>query len=350
MSEFWLASAVLTLIALGFLAVPLWREWRRSGQWSVAPLAAAFLLVPVAFGLYFQVRTWVPAPAVGSSPAEQMVAQLAARLKQSPDDPTGWRMLGKSYLVLGDPVRARDAYREAWSRSPDHDNDLKLSLAEAEAQADRSSLKGEAGKLVEEVLAAEPTNPRALWYGGFAAYDQGNEALARTRWTALLATNPPDEIKSVLAQFGVTAPAGATAPAAALSAENAGGAATATATAGTTAGATGPVIKLNVKLGTGVSTASLGPNASLFIFARAPGGGPPVAVIRQPISAVPGEFTLSDANSMIPGRSLKDFPQLTVVARLSASGQPIQQPGDLYAETQVAPGTTADLVIDQVAK
>jgi cytochrome c-type biogenesis protein CcmH len=343
MSGFWLASAVLTLIALGFLAVPLWREWRRSGQWSVGPLAAAFLLVPVAFGLYFQVRTWAPAPPAGSSPAEQMVAQLAARLKQSPDDPTGWRMLGKSYLVLGDPVRARDAYREAWSRSPDHDNDLKLSLAEAEAQADRSSLKGEAGKLVEEVLASEPTNPRALWYGGFAAYDQGNEALARTRWTALLATNPPDEIKSVLAQFGVTAPASA-APAVAgsLSAENAGGTAT--------AGATGPVIKLNVKLGTGVSTASLGPNASLFIFARAPGGGPPVAVIRQPISAVPGVFTLSDANSMIPGRSLKDFPQLTVVARLSASGQPIQQPGDLYAEAQVAPGATADLVIDQVAK
>jgi cytochrome c-type biogenesis protein CcmH len=343
MTQFWLASAVLTLIALGFLGVPLWQQWRRSGQWSVGPLAACFLLVPVAFGLYFQVRTWVPAAPAGNSPAEQMVAQLAARLEQSPDDPTGWRMLGKSYLVLGDAARARDAYREAWARSPEHDNDLKLSLAEAEAQADRSSLQGDAGKLVEEVLQSEPSNPRALWYGGFAAYDQGNEALARTRWTALLAMNPPDEIRSVLAQFGVTAPEGAAAtPAAPLSAESASGV--------PPAAAEGPVIKLNIKLGTGVSTASLGPNASLFIFARAPGGGPPVAVIRQPISAVPGEFTLSDANSMIPGRSLKDFPQLTVVARLSASGQPIQQPGDLYAEAQVAPGATADLVIDQVAK
>ncbi len=110
------------------------------------------------------------------------------------------------------------------------------------------------------------------------------------------------------------------------------------------------MIKLNVKLGDGVSTASLGANASLFIFARAPGGGPPVAVIRQPVSSIPGEFTLSDANSMIPGRSLADFPKLTVVARVSASGQPIQQPGDLFAQAEVAPGSTADLVIDQVVK
>lgn len=343
MSQFWPAAAILTLIALGFLAVPLWQQWQRTGRWSLGPLAAAVLLVPIAFGLYFQVRTWAPSPAEGNSPAAKMVAQLAARLKQNPNDPAGWRMLGKSYLVLGDPVRSRDAYREAWARSPEHDDDLKLSLAEAEALSDRETLKADAGKLVDEVLASQPKNPKALWYGGLAAIEQGNEALARTRFTALLAMNPPDEIKRVLIdQFGLTDPA--------QSAAAASAAAPAAQAAPSTPSAAGPVIKLNVKLGAGISTASLGPNASLFIFARAPGGGPPVAVIRQPISAVPGEFTLSDANSMIPGRSLGDFPKLTVVARLSASGQPIQQAGDLYAQAEVAPGATADLVIDQVVK
>jgi cytochrome c-type biogenesis protein CcmH len=98
--------------------------------------------------------------------------------------------------------------------------------------------------------------------------------------------------------------------------------------------------------------ADLGPAAQLFIIARAPEGGPPIAVIRRPPSAVPGEFSLSDANSMIQGRSLAAYPELTVVARLSRSGQPTAQPGDWQAEAVVRPGDsqTVALVIDQVVQ
>jgi cytochrome c-type biogenesis protein CcmH len=95
---------------------------------------------------------------------------------------------------------------------------------------------------------------------------------------------------------------------------------------------------------------AVGPQAALFVFARAPGGGPPVAVIRQSVNTVPGSFTLSDANSMLPGRSLADFPELALVARLSASGQPIEQSGDLFAEATYRQGDQGpvELIIDQV--
>ncbi|MBN1238312.1 MAG: c-type cytochrome biogenesis protein CcmI, partial [Gammaproteobacteria bacterium] len=91
---------------------------------------------------------------------------------------------------------------------------------------------------------------------------------------------------------------------------------------------------------------------ALFIFARAPNGGPPVAVIRESAASLPGEFVLSDANTMLPGRSLADFPELNLVARVSASGQPTEQPGDLYAEQSYRPGGegTVDLVIDRVVQ
>jgi cytochrome c-type biogenesis protein CcmH len=97
---------------------------------------------------------------------------------------------------------------------------------------------------------------------------------------------------------------------------------------------------------------ALGPNAQLFIIARAPEGGPPIAVIRQPASALPGEFSLSDANSMIAGRSLSAYPEITVIARLSRSGQPTAQPGDWEAQAVVRPtgGATVALVIDQVVQ
>ena len=111
-------------------------------------------------------------------------------------------------------------------------------------------------------------------------------------------------------------------------------------------------IRLRIRLGEDINANALdNPGAALFLFARAPEGGPPVAVIRETVSAIPGEFSLSDANNMLPGRSLADFDALTVVARISLSGEPTEQAGDLYGEIQYragADGGLLDLVIDQV--
>ena len=75
-------------------------------------------------------------------------------------------------------------------------------------------------------------------------------------------------------------------------------------------------------------------------------------MIRAPPTAVPGEFTLSEANSMIQGRSIANYQEVTVVARLSASGQPAEQPGDWFAQAVVRPaeGNPVALVIDQVVQ
>lgn len=333
---FWILAATLGAAAAAFLILPLWRERERSGNWSIAGLIVSLATVPVAFAVYLNVSTWrAEEPSVQAPPEQiEMVARLAARMVESPDDVEGWLLLGRSYMVLGQYVLARQAYSEAWARTPIPDNELKLSFAEASILTDRASLGGEAGRLVEEVLEADPGNQGALWYGGLVAMELGRQDMACSRWSALLAANPPPEVADVLstsieslscgpATAAVPAPAGA---------------------------ADGPTIALNVRLGESRSIESLGPQAALFIFARAPGGGPPVAVIREPVSAIPGEFTLSDSNTMLPGSSLADFPELSLVARLSTSGQPTEQPGDLYAEASYVRDTegTVELVIDQV--
>jgi cytochrome c-type biogenesis protein CcmH len=216
------------------------------------------------------------------------------------------------------------------------DNDLKLEYAEAQVLNDRAALSGEAGKLFEEVVAAEPDNAKALWYGGLAALEAGREDDVKARWTKLLRLDPPEEVAQIVRQQLAALGAPATG-------QGAGG----------EAAPSGPSIKLAVSLGPGRRVADLGPNAALFIFARAPGSvGPPLAVIRKPADAVPGEFTLSDANSMIPGRSLADFEELDLVARLSKNGQPSAQPGDWQAQTSFKPkdGGSVALVIDQVVQ
>ena len=50
----------------------------------------------------------------GAAPdPKAMVAGLAARLKDNPDDPAGWQRLIRAYTVLGDRAQAQDAMRQA---------------------------------------------------------------------------------------------------------------------------------------------------------------------------------------------------------------------------------------------
>lgn len=74
---------------------------------------------------------------------------------------------------------------------------------------------------------------------------------------------------------------------------------------------------------------TLGADDTVFVIARAPGGGPPLAVKRLKASALPAQFRLDDGDAMMPGRTLSGAAEVQLLARLSASGNPIRQPGDI---------------------
>jgi len=340
-SGFWAGAAVLTILALAFLLLPLFGERRRNGRWSAFAVLASLATIPAAVSVYLAVTSFDPDAGLGASPEERaMVARLAAKLVDNPDDVAGWRLLGRSYMVLGEYGLGRQAYIEAWNRTPAPDNDLKLSLGEALFLTDRASITGDAGRLIEEVLAAEPDNQRALWYGGLAAAEADRFDVARARWTRFLAFNPPEEvagtIRTLLAQLPETSAAS--------------GAGDAAQNRGETPLPQSFSLELKISVAAGMPLETVGPGAALFVFARAPGERAPVAVVRQSVDALPGTFALSDANVMIAGRSLASFPELSLVARISLSGQPAEQSGDLYAEMTYRRGDDPKvaLAIDRV--
>jgi cytochrome c-type biogenesis protein CcmH len=118
---------------------------------------------------------------------EGMVAKLAARLEKEPDDVAGWVQLGRSYMVLNQPEKARDAFARAAKLKPG-DTALKEQYAEAiVAAAGDGQLPEAATALWHEVLDAEPQNPDALWYVGLAEAAAGRPDTARELWTRLLA-------------------------------------------------------------------------------------------------------------------------------------------------------------------
>ncbi|MGE5128168.1 MAG: tetratricopeptide repeat protein [Sphingomonadaceae bacterium] len=99
--------------------------------------------------------------------------------------------------------------------------------------------------------------------------------------------------------------------------------------------------------------ATLRGSDTVFVIARAPGGsGPPLAVKRFAASDLPANFRLDESDAMMPSRSLAGASEVEIVARLSASGDAIRQPGDLEsAVVRTKTGATdVTLVIGEARK
>lgn len=121
-----------------------------------------------------------------------MVARLAARLEDEPDDLEGWRRLGRSYGVLGEAELAKEAYARAAALAPD-DPAVLAEYAEAIAQAAPAGapVPAEAVAVFRRLHAIDADNPVVLWHLGLAAAQAGNAAEARAFWDRLLALLPP---------------------------------------------------------------------------------------------------------------------------------------------------------------
>lgn len=105
------------------------------------PAVAAAPARPEAGGMPSQETVTAAAQAAADASPEQrramidaMVERLAARLEQQPDDAEGWARLARSYIVLQQPDKAREAYARAVKLRPD-DAALRQALADATAAA-----------------------------------------------------------------------------------------------------------------------------------------------------------------------------------------------------------------------
>jgi cytochrome c-type biogenesis protein CcmH len=123
---------------------------------------------------------------------ESMVARLAARLEDEPDDLDGWRRLGQAYGVLGENDQARDAFERAAALTP-NDPDVLAQYAEAIAQASPpgAPVPVDAVAVFRRLLALDRDSPVALWHLGLAASQNGYAAEARELWGRLLILLPP---------------------------------------------------------------------------------------------------------------------------------------------------------------
>lgn len=139
-------------------------------------------------------------PRMSPAQIDAMVAKLAERMKDTPDDPKGWLMLARSYRSLGRYEQAAEAYGKA-EKLVNDDPDLLASYAETLAMASGKGLKGKATELVQRALKIDPKHGHSLFLAGAAAMDAGDRKQAIAYWEALLPqVEPGSEIEQMLRQ------------------------------------------------------------------------------------------------------------------------------------------------------
>jgi cytochrome c-type biogenesis protein CcmH len=292
----------------------------------MAAVAAGVAIPLVSILLYLTVGTpnaLLPQPAGGDGHGitrqqiEGMVDRLAARMTENPEDVTGWAMLGRSYAVLDRYPEAVSAYANAVRRSPP-DAQLLADYADALAVAQGRRLQGEPERIIAQALKVDPKNVKALALAGTVAFEKKDFKGAIAQWRKILEVVPPDSdmadsIRDSIADAeklsGGTAKAQPVPRPAAASAP----------------GAVSGTVRLAPALAPRVAPAD-----TVFVFARAADGPRmPLAVIRKQVRELPAAFTLDDTMAMATGMKLSDHPRVIVGARISKSGSPTPQPGDL---------------------
>jgi len=218
---------------------------------------------------------------------DTLVGPLKARLEREPNDVDGWVLLGRSYHFL-----------QNW-------NEATAAFAKARALG----WKGEAPAITADAtVAADSKAP-----GDIAPISQGDGAQAMFQGVQEAVEQQAQTLRN---------------PEPVAEKNNA-------------------TITASVSVETALAK-KFGAESVVFIFVR-PATGPrmPLAVVRKRLGDLPATIELSDAQAMMPEHQLSSATAVIVGARISASGSPTSQPGDIevLSDTLAPAGQHIQLVL-----
>ena len=320
-------------------------DLRQQGRWTVWLLAVAIPIL--SFGLYFQFGEYgvIKNPALAEVPSDkQAQTQLSnlsiaevenlikQRIRKNPEDAEGWFILGKTYMAQQKFDKAITAYQRTYDLVGEEPG-VMFSLADALAMQNDGAMQGEPEQLVIRGLEISPQDPTGLWLAGLAAEQRQDYKSAHASWTRLLPLIQDDpaskaEIRELIQVLEQRYPQ--------LTAAVSGG----------------RVLNLSISLSDSIRQLAA-PGDSVFVYAKAMDGPPmPLAVKRLSVRDLPAQVSLSNDDAMIPNMNLSAFARVIVGARVSISGNPVAQPGDLFVESggidSSNPPPKIELSIDQV--
>lgn len=145
-------------------------------------------------------------------PLDNLVAQVEAHLEKNPDDGRGWEVVAPVYMRFGrfeDAVKARRNALRINGASADREADLGESLMAAA----NGVVTDETKAAFERALTHDGKHPKARFFLGVAAYQDGQSAAAGVIWREILKDARPDSpwagpVRDALARLEEAPPPG----------------------------------------------------------------------------------------------------------------------------------------------
>ena len=249
---------------------------------------------------------------------------LRTKLVDTPEDATGWMLLGRVSGAMNRVDSAIQAFEMSLKFDPNNVGTLS-SYAQALLMTGQEQQVLQAKQALLQILDLEPNNTNAMGVLAIAASELGDKLLALENWQRLVAFIPDtdpnfaavnqrilqlqselDQDNQKLAQNQPN-----------LTADN--------------LSSTRVSVTINIS---DELQAKLPENGFLFVFAQESSGQMkmPAAVVKMPLGEFPVMVELSNNNAMTPNYTLSQLQQAKFVARVSVDGNGTQSAGDFQGD------------------
>ena len=245
----------------------------------------------------------------------ELVVLVQARLNQTPDNMQLVNLLAQTAMTLQDYDQAVDAYRRILDKFPESPRII-ANLAQAMFYRAGNVVTPEVREYTHKALAMAPMMPEMLGLAGIDAKNQGDYRAAIRYWkTAVQHMDPNSRVAQGYLNGIAKAEQALLAAGEKLDSDD----------KPVVDGASAK-IELQVSLADSVQISG---GETLFVYARAwKGPKMPLAIQKLSASQLPLSVTLDESMAMAPGMTIKSFPELELVARISKTGSPTAQSGD----------------------
>ncbi len=249
-----------------------------------------------------------------------LILALRTQMEKTPNDATGWLLLGRIALESGDVRTAEGAMEKAYDLNP-NDIPTQLGYAQSLMMTGDEANSQRARNLLNDVIAEDHSNLQAFSLLSFDAFEQGNYERAIDLWSIMKTLLAPNDPRVQMLDRSISRARAQLQPA-----------------------MIGKEVNATIRLADGVD---FDPNSTLLISVHSEDGAPmPIAVKRLPISNFPIQVRLTDADSMLPERLLSSLSNVIVKARIDQDGNVMTKDGDWEGQSEiVALGQPVDVVI-----
>jgi cytochrome c-type biogenesis protein CcmI len=251
---------------------------------------------------------------------------LRTKLVDTPEDATGWMLLGRVSGAINRVDSAIQAFEMSLKFDPNNVGTLS-SYAQALLMTGQEQQVLQAKQALLQILDLEPDNTNAMGVLAIAASELGDKLLALENWQRLVAFIPETDpnfaavnqrilqLQTDLDQEQDNQQAAQNQPN--LTADN--------------LSSTRVSVTINIS---DELQAKLPENGFLFVFAQESSGQMkmPAAVVKMPLGEFPVVVELSNNNAMTPSYTLSQLQQAKLVARVSIDGNGTQSAGDFQGD------------------